>query len=1271
MAIDSTIPVWSFDPNWRGDVAETLEWLTDVLTSPTGREQRRALRAFPRRYLEFDVTVTGAARNYFDHMVGLHGARNWYLPLWYDPHPLTALAAVGATTLTLTGMADSTLEAGQIAYISNLQTPFEHELVEVAAVSSTGITLMNPTTQVWRPGAIVYPVTTAKLIEQPRLNRLAASVQETTVKFRLVSPEDDGDVAVSDNVGPLIVDGLLVETYHREYGRLGFVHHHAGTADGQFIFIHALFRAYDVMKTGSAAEREVADYYRQLALDMLDAIGGGSNGPIFRQALPTSNTVISLPNAVFAARGDVPVQGVSYTYQVTPVAGVLTIFEAAHGGEVYDVWQIYPSTSALKYSGAFSPAVDIASPAGDTNIEIDVDHWLRSGLTTKVTIPAGSPTAATWKIAYSYESSTAIPITEGFVAYPSWSVLPDGYAVSSLETYRWFEQAMERAIADDPRPEKVAIWTGLRASVRRSVVKARDLGDQRNIFRPLPGFPVIPTRGEPSGVYCASSHSEAAAPLTPGANRLWRGYDFWSRASNGDILATVPAPEDAALNYVQIGRKFDDQWRSSSVYQAADQYLYVSMSMNKKPTLSSKERCLIYLASTDALDATHTWYADIGQYSAFVPKTDGSVIEFLVPRTDFKLRSFDSSGDTVWGTTIPSDTAIVKAGVSVEMTQSFSLRLRTMRLVSGASTSWVTSNLATAVKGSPIPYQPAAVPFSVSADLSRQTLLGWNGMPFHGQQLPDQWWWLSSDIDAVFPSLIASALPAADITTGAITYPISTTDSAGNVKSKRALLMEQQLLMLKAAQDRYHADGGDLGPFAHTFVVNTSDRSKIGSPTPHSWAYANENPNTRWGGYQGRIVESLAKLLDVTSGAAGFATARSIALTLVTNWLAWVEGYWPEINLNGLTNKSGSISLTNKAGDIVLTARLADNLGPPTDYPNPTLSDPIAKFEDPHTSALILRACLWLEKRGLGSHAVNQALMTRAWYHLESTWRTNGAMAFTWSPEGFRWFGSWHGEILHTLAEMVDNALVLPAEINISSVRARLIATRTWLEGTGVRTANGGTVDGLTDIYRGYSVLKTEPDESENLTSEFERIVDELDNRTSSPYQVDTADRSFETQQHRWFLRGRAEHRSIRQMFYGLQGRARTLWLPTFADDFVLVEDISAGDQAITVALAGFTLTGGPKADREHVRILFSDGTCIYRQIVESAQGSTTEVLGFDRPIQRNAALSEVVQVCFIRLARLSQDSIDISHVTDIEGVSTVSAIFRTAPDDRRATPTN
>ena len=68
MAIQN-YPVWTFEPNWSGSVSEMLEWLTDVMASPDGSEQRRSLRSFPRRSMDVATAAEGDERQLLDNML--------------------------------------------------------------------------------------------------------------------------------------------------------------------------------------------------------------------------------------------------------------------------------------------------------------------------------------------------------------------------------------------------------------------------------------------------------------------------------------------------------------------------------------------------------------------------------------------------------------------------------------------------------------------------------------------------------------------------------------------------------------------------------------------------------------------------------------------------------------------------------------------------------------------------------------------------------------------------------------------------------------------------------------------------------------------------------------------------------------------------------------------------------------------------------------------------------------------------------------------------
>jgi hypothetical protein len=238
--------------------------------------------------------------------------------------------------------------------------------------------------------------------------------------------------------------------------------------------------------------------------------------------------------------------------------------------------------------------------------------------------------------------------------------------------------------------------------------------------------------------------------------------------------------------------------------------------------------------------------------------------------------------------------------------------------------------------------------------------------------------------------------------------------------------------------------GGTLGPFAHTFVLNTPARDNIGDPPINTWVYTNDDPNTKWLGYQCRVVESLcAAVYRTYSTTQSTNTAQDVytlALSIAMNWLNWLNAYWP--NLNGISYNDPVL------GTILLK-------GMPTEYPDPTVSAPTTSYDEPHGPALILRACMWLKLINIDSatNSLCDALMLRCWQYMETLWQTSGDMQYTWSPipSQHNWYGFWHAEIITTISRLATvGASILPSGIDLATLRQRLVLTEGWLATAGV-----------------------------------------------------------------------------------------------------------------------------------------------------------------------------------------------------------------------------
>lgn len=202
-------------------------------------------------------------------------------------------------------------------------------------------------------------------------------------------------------------------------------------------------------------------------------------------------------------------------------------------------------------------------------------------------------------------------------------------------------------------------------------------------------------------------------------------------------------------------------------------------------------------------------------------------------------------------------------------------------------------------------------------------------------------------------------------------------------------------------------------------------------------------------------------------------------------------------------------------------------------------------------------------------------------------------------------------------------------------------------------------------LYRGWPVLEERPDESEDLTRAYQRLLLELDSGSALPLTTDTAGRAFPVLQHRWLLDGRAQQAAFRSLLYALNGRQAALWLPTHADDLSLAAIVSDVATTLDVEAIGYTRFASAKAGRRDIRIELVDGSVLHRRITGSTELSAdVERLAIDSPLGRTVNPDEVLRISWLVLCRLDSDSVTIKHETDADGVARSQAVFRGVRDE-------
>jgi len=203
--MDVDLPVWTIRPNWANGVLERLEWLTDVLPSETGVEQRRSVRVSPRRSFEITVNPTRAERTYLDLALHRLGSEEWLFPVWHDQATLGADVVIGATALTIDNTFREFVDDG---YAILYRSAFEWEVVQISTQTAEGLTI-SATTKAWSKGTKVYPLLRCTLPADTDMKAVTSRTGESVLLFTTNEandyPEMLGDAMASYQGSPLLL----------------------------------------------------------------------------------------------------------------------------------------------------------------------------------------------------------------------------------------------------------------------------------------------------------------------------------------------------------------------------------------------------------------------------------------------------------------------------------------------------------------------------------------------------------------------------------------------------------------------------------------------------------------------------------------------------------------------------------------------------------------------------------------------------------------------------------------------------------------------------------------------------------------------------------------------------------------------------------------------------------------------------------------------------------------------------------------------------------
>jgi hypothetical protein len=184
------------------------------------------------------------------------------------------------------------------------------------------------------------------------------------------------------------------------------------------------------------------------------------------------------------------------------------------------------------------------------------------------------------------------------------------------------------------------------------------------------------------------------------------------------------------------------------------------------------------------------------------------------------------------------------------------------------------------------------------------------------------------------------------------------------------------------------------------------------------------------------------------------------------------------------------------------------------------------------------------------------------------------------------------------------------------------------------------------DLYRGAPVMTAEPNWREQPDVEYARKLEELDlgQRVVFDDQSGVAD---PMQRYTWTCADREGVTDLKAFLFAREGRARTAWVPSWANDLQLVVLIGAAGTNLDVEHADLSGMVAAGVNRRDIRIELKDGTVFYRRVSGfHVVSDDVERMTIDSALGEDVAPEDVLMISFMSLARQDTDSVEIEYST-------------------------
>lgn len=176
--------LWPYLPNWDNNYSLTYEYKTDMFTSRSGKEQRRALRETSRKSLEYTATLRRGQLLEFNRLMTTWQTRTFVVA----EETRTARTSINEAPLSSTVTVESTpdwLVDGQKVILENSTTKGDivRQARTVDNVAANVVTFTAASGNEWPAGTKIHPALTGRLALSTQADRVTSTVANLGVRF--------------------------------------------------------------------------------------------------------------------------------------------------------------------------------------------------------------------------------------------------------------------------------------------------------------------------------------------------------------------------------------------------------------------------------------------------------------------------------------------------------------------------------------------------------------------------------------------------------------------------------------------------------------------------------------------------------------------------------------------------------------------------------------------------------------------------------------------------------------------------------------------------------------------------------------------------------------------------------------------------------------------------------------------------------------------------------------------------------------------------------